>query len=66
MTATQTYTFDNKTEQAMILRFRRMTASEAENWKVTETPNTISFTKVYQCHLANPFERKEVSDNDQR
>lgn len=63
MTATQTYTFDKKTEQDMILRFRRMTASEAENWKVTETTNTISFTKVYQCHLANPFDRKEVSDN---
>ena len=55
MIATQTYTFDQKTEQEMILRFRRMTASEAENWKVTETTNTISFTKVYQCRLANPF-----------
>jgi len=63
MIATQTYTFDQKTEQDMILRFRRMTASEAENWKVTETTTAISFTKVYQCRLANPFERKEVSDN---
>ena len=62
MTAIQTYTFDQKTEQAMILRFRRMTASEAENWKVTETTNTISFTKVYQCQIANPF--KEVSDGN--
>lgn len=62
MTATQTYTFDLKNEQAMILRFRRMTASEAENWKITETPTTISFTKVYQCHLANPF--KEVSADE--
>lgn len=62
MTAIQTYTFDQKNEQDMILRFKRMTASEAENWKVTETTNTISFTKVYQCRLANPFERKEVSE----
>lgn len=63
MTAIQTYTFDQKNEQDMILRFKRMTASEAENWKVTETTNTISFTKTYQCHLANP-RFKEVSVNE--
>lgn len=65
MTATQTYTFDKKTEQEMILRFRRMTASEAENWKVTETTNTISFTKVYQCRIANPFKRKEEEKDNE-